>query len=53
LVAQILKRHAPQFPINLNGMTDKEIKEYHLKRLYELSLKSLGEIPKLQEPSDE
>lgn len=30
-----------------------EIKEYHLKRLYELSLKSLGEIPKLDELTEE
>jgi hypothetical protein len=30
-------------------MTDKETKEYHLKKLYELSLKSIGEIPELVE----
>jgi hypothetical protein len=35
-------------------VTDIEkIKEYHLKRLYELSLKSLGEIPLLDELSFE
>jgi hypothetical protein len=28
-----------QFPIMLKVMTDKETKEYHLKKLYELSLK--------------
>jgi len=34
-------------------MTLQEAKEYHLKKLYELSLKSLGEIPQLEEPTDE
>jgi hypothetical protein len=28
-----------------------ETKEYHRKKLYELSIKSLGEIPQLEEPS--
>lgn len=32
---------------------DDEIKESHLKRLFELSKKSLGEIPHLEEPSEE
>ena len=31
---------------------DDEIKEHHLKRLYELSKKSLGEISQLQDPND-
>jgi hypothetical protein len=30
--------------------TDEEIKEAHRKKLYELSLKSIGEIPQLEEP---
>ena len=30
-----------------------EIKEFHLKRLYELSLKSIGEIPQLDELNSE
>ena len=30
-----------------------ETKEYHLKRLYELSLKSIGEIPQLDELTEE
>ena len=30
-----------------------EIKEYHRKRLYELSLKSIGEKPQLEKPNDE
>jgi hypothetical protein len=34
-------------------MTDKETKEYHLKRLYELSLKSIGQIPQLDDPNYE
>jgi hypothetical protein len=34
-------------------MVDKETKEYHLKKLYELSLKSIGEIPQLEDPSYE
>jgi hypothetical protein len=31
----------------------EKTKEYHLKKLYELSLKSLGEIPQLSEPNQE
>lgn len=38
-----------QFPIQLKLMTKEETKEYHLKKLYELPLKSLGEIPQLEE----
>lgn len=34
-------------------ITDKEIKQYHLKKLFELSLKSIGEIPQLVEPDEE
>ena len=30
-----------------------ETKEYHLKRLYELSLKSIGKKPELEELNDE
>lgn len=33
--------------------TEEETKEYHRKRRYELSLKSLGQIPQLDEPTDE
>jgi hypothetical protein len=32
---------------------EDEIKEYHRKKLYELSLKSIGEIPQLDVPTDE
>jgi hypothetical protein len=34
-------------------INDDEAKEYHRKKLYELSLKSLGEIPQLDEPTEE
>lgn len=34
-------------------MSKQETKEYHLKILYELSLKSLGQIPQLEEPTVE
>jgi len=33
--------------------TIREIKEYHLKKLEELSLKSIGEIPQLDELTEE
>jgi hypothetical protein len=39
--------------VRTKELTDQEIKEYHLKKLLELSLKSLGQIPWLDEPSDE
>jgi len=39
-----------QFPIQV--VTDKQkIKEYHLKKLHDLSVKSLGELPQLHEPT--
>jgi hypothetical protein len=41
------------FPMQLKQMTDEETREYHLKNLYELSLKSLGEIPQLEQPNEE
>lgn len=42
-----------QFPIQLKQMTDEETREYHLKKLFELSLKSLGQIPQLEDPTYE
>ena len=33
--------------------TDEEIKDYHRKRLYDLSLKTVGAVPWLDEPSYE
>jgi hypothetical protein len=41
------------FPIQVKVMTDEELKQYHRKKLYELSLNSLGEIPQLDEPTYE
>ena len=42
-----------QYPIQVKRMTDKEIRDYHLKRLYDLSLKTLGDIPQLEELTEE
>jgi hypothetical protein len=39
--------------VRTKELTDQEIKEYYLKRLLELSLKSLGQIPWLDKPTDE
>ena len=36
--------------VRTKQLTDEEIKAYHRKRLLELSLKSIGEIPQLDEP---
>jgi hypothetical protein len=43
------------FPMQLKQMTDKETKEYHLKRLHELILKSLEKNPRveLEDPNEE
>jgi len=42
-----------QHPMQVKLMTEQETKEYHRKKLYELSLNSIGEIPQLNEPIDE
>ena len=42
-----------QFPIQVRKMTKQEIKDYHLKKLQKLSEQSLGEIPKLDEPTND
>jgi len=42
-----------QHLIDLKVTTDAETKEYHLKKLYELSLKSIGQIPWVDDPSEE
>jgi hypothetical protein len=42
-----------QFPIQIKSMTKEETKQYHLKKLNDLSLKSIGEIPQLEEPTYE
>jgi hypothetical protein len=41
------------FMIQVKVMTDEELKQYNRKKLYELSLNSLGEIPQLEEPNYE
>lgn len=43
-------KKVPEYVVKCKPKTDEEIKEYHRKRLYELSLKSLGEVPQLEEP---
>lgn len=52
-MAQVLARQLLQFPMQLKMLTDDETRQYHRKKLYELSLKSLGKIPQLDEPTDE
>jgi hypothetical protein len=52
-IQPVTNRKELEFPIMLCKMTDEETKEYHLKRLKELSDKSLGEIPQLDEPTEE
>ena len=39
--------------VQVTPRTIDEIKEYHLKRLYELSLKSIGKSTELEELTDE
>jgi len=39
--------------IKTKELTDHEIREYHLERLLELSLKTVGAIPWLDEPNEE
>lgn len=41
------------FPMQLKQMTDEETKEYHLKKLQELIIKSLEKNPKLEDPNEE
>jgi len=50
---QVLARQSLQLPVQVKVMTEQETKEYHLKKLYELSIKSIGEKPQLNEPTDE
>ena len=42
-----------QFPDMLKVMTDEERKQYHRKKLFELSSKSVVEILQIYEPTDE
>ena len=39
--------------IQVEPKTDEEIKEYHRKKLYELSLKSVGVVPNIDKPTEE
>ncbi|HET6726645.1 MAG TPA: hypothetical protein VFH19_01305 [Nitrososphaeraceae archaeon] len=52
-MTQLSKRQSLQYPLQIKPITDREIKEYYLKKHYQLSLKSIGEIPQLVEPTDE
>jgi hypothetical protein len=47
---QALIKVPAEYVVKCKPKTDEEIKEYHRKRLYELSLKSLGEVPQLEDP---
>jgi hypothetical protein len=52
-MSQLLKQQCLQYPIQIKLLTDRETKEYNLKRLSDLSIKSLREIPQLVEPTNE
>ena len=41
------------YTVRTKQLTDEEIREYHRKRLYELSLKTIGAVPWLDEPTDD
>jgi hypothetical protein len=42
-----------QYPVMTKEMSLEETKEYHLKKLEKLSVKALGEIPRIEEPNEE
>jgi hypothetical protein len=46
------QEHKSIFP-NKRVTDPEEIKAYYRKKLYELSLKSIGEIPRLEKPNEE
>jgi len=52
-MAQIFQRQLLQFSIMLKVMTDDETRQYNRNKLYELSLRSVGEIPQLELPTYE
>jgi hypothetical protein len=52
-IKHVTVRKELQFPIMLRQMTDKETKEYHLKKLSELIKKSLEKNPRQEKPSKE
>jgi hypothetical protein len=47
------KKVPAEYIVKCKPKTDEEIKEYHRKRLYEISLKTIGAVPWLDEPSEE
>lgn len=51
-VKDVTAKKELEFPIMLRQMTHKETKEYHLKKLHELILKSLEKNPKQEELSE-
>lgn len=44
-------KKVPEYVVKCKPKTDEEIKEYHRKRLYELSLSHIGDIPQLDGPA--
>jgi hypothetical protein len=52
-MTQLVKRQSLQYPIQIKMLTDTETKQYHLKRVQNLSEYSLGVIPYLDEPTNE
>ena len=46
-------QESTHYPIQVRIMTKQETKEYHLKKLYELSLKSLEKNPQQEKPNEE
>jgi hypothetical protein len=41
------------YTVRTKQLTDEETREYHRKRIFELSLKTVGAVPWLDEPSYE
>ena len=41
------------YTVKAKQLTDEEIREYHRKKLYEISLKTIGTVPWLDEPTDD
>jgi hypothetical protein len=52
-MTQLLKQQSLQYPRLIKLITDRETKEYYLKKHYQLSLNSIGVISQLVEPTDE
>ena len=41
------------YAVRTKQLTDEQTREYHRKRLYELSLKTIGVVPWLDDPTNE